>query len=133
MGVTPSHLLDTDVCIEVLRRRDRALLRHLQDNPDVGISTVTLAELEYGARRSRDPEGDLRAVEVFAALAIVVPLDATAARSSGEARAALAAKGAPIGSYDVLVAGQALALDVPLVTRNGREFRRVPGLRVKRW
>lgn len=46
---------------------------------------------------------------------------------------ALAAKGTPIGSYDVLVAGEALALDVPLVTRNGREFRRVPGLRVERW
>jgi tRNA(fMet)-specific endonuclease VapC len=63
----------------------------------------------------------------------VLGFDANDARHAGQVRASLAAAGTPIGPYDVLIAGQALARNLTLVTSNVREFRRVPGLRVKDW
>lgn len=128
-----SHVLDTDVCIEVLRRRDRRLLARLAAAPGVAVSAITLAELDFGARRSADPVANLIAVETFTALVVPLPFDGAAAREAGKVRSELARIGRPIGPFDVLIAGHALSVDLPLVTRNGREFRRVPDLVVERW
>jgi tRNA(fMet)-specific endonuclease VapC len=131
--VNVSHVLDTDVCIEVLRRRDRRLLARLAAAPGVAVSAITLAELDFGARRSADPAANLVAVETFTALVVPLPFDGAAAREAGKVRSELARIGRPIGPFDVLIAGHALSVDLPLVTRNGREFRRVPDLVVERW
>lgn len=64
---------------------------------------------------------------------MIVPFALGAARASGEVRAALRRRGAPIGGNDMLIAAHAIALNVPLATNNLREFRRVPGLRVENW
>lgn len=131
MAVTISCLLDTDVSVEILRGRDAGLRERLATERIPGISAITRMELAFGARRGRSrtevlTEQYLRRVES-------VGFDADAAERAADVRAVLAAAGTPIGHYDTLIAGHALALDVPLVTRNIREFQRVPGLSVALW
>lgn len=131
MAVTITRLLDTDVSIEILRGRDAGLRERLESERIPGISAVTRMELSYGALRGESrarvlTDHYLRRVETVA-------LDADAAECAAHVRAELAAAGAPIGHYDTLIAGHALALDVPLVTRNVREFERVRGLAVELW
>jgi tRNA(fMet)-specific endonuclease VapC len=63
----------------------------------------------------------------------VLPLDLEDARHAGELRARLAARGTPIGAYDILIAGQARARGLVLITRNLREFERAPGLNAENW
>lgn len=125
-------LLDTNVVIAVLRREPSVTAR-VFGNPrrDYGLSPIVAHELLFGAYRSKRAD---EAVAAFQTLRMPT-LDFTVedARKAGEIRAALAAAGTPIGPYDVLVAGQALARDLTLVTRNTREFGRVPGLRVEDW
>ena len=98
---------------------------------DVAISSVVLHELFYGAHRSVRVAGNL--ARVHALRLPVLDLDSGDAEASGRIRAALAAEDTPIGPYDVLIAGQALARDLLLVTRNLSEFDRVDGLRFENW
>lgn len=130
-----THLLDTDACIDLLRGRSPLLdARVHQHVPgDLALSAVTVFELTYGAARSSQPERNHAARTAFLLPFVLVPFDATAAAIAGELRARLERGGEAIGPQDVLIAAQALALGVPLVTNNEREFRRVPGLRVENW
>lgn len=127
----PSRLIDTDVAIEVLRGRTPALDARVAAEPAPRISAITVAELVYGTLRSPRPSFEL--LGAFQEIVPALPLDAEAAARAAEVRAALARAGTPIGHYDTLIAGHALALGVPLVTRNAREFERVPGLAVEAW
>lgn len=131
--VALTHLLDTDICIELMRKRDDSVLRRLRRSPDVGISTVSVSELAYAARRSADPARGIRALDELLAIATVLPFDTDAATSAGKVRAELADRGTPIGPFDLLIAGQALAAGLTLASRNVREFRRARGLRVEKW
>jgi tRNA(fMet)-specific endonuclease VapC len=97
------------------------------------VSTITVAELQFGAERSQDPLQNRRSYEAFLALVDVQPFSSAAAEHSGEIRAALAKSGRPIGSYDALIAGHARAAGLVMVTNNVREFDRVPGLIVEDW
>ena len=128
-------LLDTCVCIEVLRGRPpRMPLAWAQcRSSETGVSSITVAELEYGAARSRDPAASRRAVGLLVERLSVLPFDAAAAQRYGELRAELERGGVPIGPLDMLIAAHALSLDVPLITANSKEFRRVRGLRVENW
>lgn len=128
-----THLLDTDVCVEILRGRDPDARDRLRGMGAVLVSTVTLAELTYGAARSHAPGQNQEAVDAFAAAVDLVALDPAAARHAGQIRSELATLGQPIGGYDLLIAGTARALDLTLVTGNTREFERVPRLRVQAW
>src|SRR5690606_10872717 len=95
------------------------------------ISSITLAELCYGVEKSAFPERNREALEEFLLPLDVAEFGEEAAGFYGKVRAALTKKGTPIGGNDLLIAGHALALGVPLVTNNVREFRRVPGLKVE--
>ncbi len=128
-----THLLDTDVCITVLRGRDPRARARLREMREVAASTITIAELAYGAIRSSAPEANRMEVERLAAALQVIDLDADAAWHSGQIRAELAQVGTPIGGYDLLIAGVARSRDLTLVTGNLREFQRVPDLRVVSW
>ena len=128
-----THLLDTDVCITVLRGRDPRARARLQKLPGAAISTVTVAELAYGAARSSAPEANQVEVRRLTAALRVIELDTDAAWHAGQIRSDLAKRGTPIGGYDVLIAGVARSRDLTLVTGNVREFRRVPDLRVEKW
>jgi tRNA(fMet)-specific endonuclease VapC len=129
------YLLDTDVCIELLKGRDPRLDARLRrcTAGEVGVSTITVCELTYGAHRSAQVARNQAALAAFFLPLVLVPFDAQAAALAGEVRALLARAGTPIGAYDLLIAAQALALGVPVVTNNEREFRRVPGLQLENW
>lgn len=128
-------MLDTDVCVEIIRRRDPALLERLASHTvgEVGISAVTLAELEYGISRSSRPAKNREALTAFVGPLEIAPFDSRSGAAYGPVRAALEKKGETIGAMDVLIAAHAIGLGVILATRNVREFRRVPGLRVEDW
>lgn len=125
-------LLDTDILIDVLRNRGTARSQLSAQSPaDCKVSSVAVAELAYGARSARD---SLRADLAWRALLEpmeVIAFDAAAAEWHAEVRAAL--RPSPIGERDLIVAATALAHHLTVVTRNTREFGRVPGLQVEVW
>ncbi|GAB3863663.1 tRNA(fMet)-specific endonuclease VapC [Nocardioides maradonensis] len=131
--MTIRHLVDTDVAIELLRKRDTALRDRWRDAGKVAASTITLSELRYGAARSGSPTHNDLAVDELMSAVEVLDFDADAAAHAGDIRADLARLGTPIGAYDVLIAGHARSRGLIVVTRNQREFRRVDGLRVEAW
>jgi tRNA(fMet)-specific endonuclease VapC len=128
-------MLDTDICIYLTKRRLPSILNRLAEYRvgDVGISVVTLAELEYGVSKSTDPERNQQALNEFLLPLEIAPFDRSACSYYGRIRTALERKGSPIGSMDLLIAAHALSLSILLVTNNEKEFRRVPGLRVENW
>ena len=127
-------LLDTDTASYIFGRRDEGVSgRFLAYVPgDVAISSITAAELVYGAELNPS-ERNRVAVERALASLVIAPFDTPAARAFGSVRAALQRRGTPIGHIDLLIAAHALSLDIPLVTNNVREFNRVRGLRVENW
>jgi tRNA(fMet)-specific endonuclease VapC len=128
-------LLDTDVCIHMIRERPASVLERFDEYAvgDVGMSVVTLAELEYGVNKSSKPGKNKEALDQFIAPLVVADFDRAATIVYGKARATLEKKGQTIGAMDLLIAAHALSLNVRLVTHNVREFSRVPGLRVETW
>ena len=128
-------MLDTDICIYIIKRRPSAVLERFTGFAvgDIGISVITLAELEYGASKSRDAKRNRHALEQFIEPLEVVGFGRAAALIYGTIRAQLEQKGQPIGSMDLLIAAHARSLNVRLVTNNESEFKRVSGLRIENW
>ena len=128
-------MMDTNVCIDLIRRRSAGVLRHLQSlSPgDVCISAISLSELEYGVARSAAPDRNRLALAEFMTPLVVLPYDDLVAPVYGRVRQHLEAKGVAIGALDTLIAAHALSANLTLVTNNEREFRRVPDLHVVNW
>ena len=128
-------MLDTNMCIHLIRQRSRSVLdRFTAYVPgDVGVSTITVAELEYGVSKSARPSQNREALEQFLSPLEVAAFDREASRAYGRLRTLLERRGLPIGGMDLLIAAHALSADLLLATSNEREFRRVPGLRVENW
>jgi len=125
-------LLDTNAVIAALKGHAGVLTRIRAQSPqDVAISSIVAHELYYGAFRSARTDENLARVDALQFH--VLEFDREDARCSGDIRARLASAGSPIGPYDVLIAGQALSRSLILVTRNGREFSRIRGLRIEDW
>lgn len=128
-------LLDTNICIHIIRQKPPAILARFHDfTPrDLCVSSITLAELEYGVERSSFPEKNRLALAMFLAGITVLPFDHAAAAEYGRIRARLEKAGTPIGANDLLIAAHARSLGLPIVTNNVREFLRVEGLTVENW
>ncbi|MBI2999016.1 MAG: type II toxin-antitoxin system VapC family toxin [Deltaproteobacteria bacterium] len=128
-------MLDTNICIYIIKRSPHSVLQRFSSFQvgDIGISTITLAELEYGAERSAQSKKNREALEEFISPLDVAAFDRQATEAYGKIRATLERKGHPIGAMDLLIAAHALSLGVRLVTNNEREFKQVPGLRVENW
>ncbi len=127
-------MLDTDVAIEILGRRDAALPGRLQALPgDAVVSAVTLMELTYGVECSTEVEANRAALDDFLVMVPVLPFDAAAASHAGIIRAALRRRGTPIGAYDALIAGHARSQGLAVATGNISEFARVDRLTVEDW
>jgi len=128
-------MLDTNLCIYIIKRRTAAVLNHFMEYQvgDIGMSSITLAELRYGVAKSAQREKNAKALEGFVAPLVLVPFDEEAAFVYGGIRAVLEKAGKPIGSMDMLIAAHAVSLGIPLVTNNTREFLRIPGLNVVDW
>jgi tRNA(fMet)-specific endonuclease VapC len=128
------YLLDTNICVYVIRKRPESVYRRLSNVGErgVAISVVTAFELEVGALRSQGKHYS-EAVRLFIAELPVLPLEDSARAAYGQLRTALERRGEVIGAYDMLIAAHALALDATLVTNNEKEFKRVKGLKVENW
>jgi len=128
------YMLDTNLCIRILRDRPRWLRQRFNDEGNaLCISTIVLTELFYGAEKSARPLESHREVQAFAARLEVLPFDVTAAAHAAEIRRSLESSGQSIGGYDVLIAGHARSRGLVVITGNLREFSRVDGLRAEDW
>ena len=128
------YMLDTNLCIRVLRDRPATLRERFNREADgLCISTIVLTELLHGAAKSARPEQNRLEIERFGARLEVLPFDQEAAGHAGEIRAKLERQGQSIGGYDVLIAGHARSRGLIVVTGNLGEFNRVEGLRCEDW
>jgi tRNA(fMet)-specific endonuclease VapC len=129
-----SYMLDSNLCIRVLRDRPASLRTRFNDLADqLCISTIVLTELLHGALKSARPVENRQAVMQLATRLDVLGFDADAAAHSAEIRADLGRKGLQIGGYDLLIAGHARSRGLVVVTGNLGEFKRVDGLRCQDW
>jgi len=129
-----THLLDTDTCIGVLRQRPAMVQRLSQLAPtDCAVSIVTVYESFCGVEKALDPAKERQKVERFISAIMELPLDRAAAESAARIRGDLERQGQPIGPYDLLITGQALARGLMLVTNNRQELQRVGGLKLESW
>jgi tRNA(fMet)-specific endonuclease VapC len=127
-------LLDTDTCIDILRGARKVVRNAAAVAPDdCAVSTVTSYELLTGVEKCREPAVEREKVAAFVGAVHELPFDRAAAEGTARVRAALEKRGAMIGPYDVMLAGQALAQKLILVTSNTEEFGRVAGLRTADW
>jgi tRNA(fMet)-specific endonuclease VapC len=128
-------MLDTNICIYVMRRRPAALYRRLEklDPSEVAVSCMVVAELWTGAMKSQSRLRSEKSLVIFLSSVTVLDWPKSAARIYGAIRAHLEHRGTPISAIDMLIAAHALHENLPLVTNNREEFRRVPGLKVESW
>jgi tRNA(fMet)-specific endonuclease VapC len=129
-----SYLLDTNICIYIINVRPVHVLERFRQESigDIGISSITAAELAFGVIKSGSKK-NRRALEMFFAPLELFPFDASAIWHYGEIRTELETKGTPIGSLDTMIAAHAKALNAVLVTNNTKEFNRVKGLTIENW
>lgn len=130
-----NYLLDTNICIYLIKKKPIAVLERFQSLSlgEVGISSITLAELQYGVEKSTNREKNLHALQQFLIPLEIADFDYDASIIYGQIRSKLEQAGQPIGSLDMLIAAHAKSLNISLVTNNEREFMRVSGLKVENW
>lgn len=129
------YILDTNICIYIIKQRPAQVFAKFRTLPlgSVGISSITLAELAYGVKKSARPEKNQTALDRFLVPLDVIGFDYRAAREYGTIRAQLERLGTPIGALDMLIAAHVKSLDLTLVTNNEKEFKRVQGLTIENW
>ncbi|HLA78829.1 MAG TPA: type II toxin-antitoxin system VapC family toxin [Vicinamibacteria bacterium] len=129
----PRYMLDTDTVSFAMRGEGQVAARLLLHPPsEVCLSSVTLAELRFGAEARRSQKLN-RLIRSFVKDVAVLPFDQLAADRFAVVAATLARRGEPIGAFDTLMAAHALSLGLTVVTNNTKHFSRVPGLAVENW
>ena len=132
--MTLVYMLDSDICIDLVRSRNAGLAdRVRRAGPVLAVSTIVQTELLVGVAKAPDSQKASQRVEGLLARLSILSFDETAAGHAADIRANLERSGTKIGAYDGLIAGHARSLGLVLITGNGREFSRVPGLRVEDW
>ena len=127
-------MLDTDMCIAIIKKHPIALKKlRGKSIGQVGISSITLGELAFGAEKSSRPEDARAALDEFLLALEIAAFDEHAAMRYGEVRGSLARRAKPIGPLDTLIGSHADVMDVVLVTHNTREFAPIEGLRLEDW
>lgn len=129
------YMLDTSIVIYVIKHKPESVLQKFQslEPSDFCISSITLAEIEYGISKSSRPDRNRFAFDMFISGIDILSFDDAAASEYGPIRAGLERKGTPIGPNDMLIAAHAKSLGFTIVTNNVREFERVEGLKVENW
>ena len=129
------YILDTNICIYIIKKKPKVVFDRLQGiSPNqIFISTITLAELEYGIEKSSFPDKNRIALDEFLKLFTIADFDQLATRHYGEIRSDLEKKGISIGPLDTLIAAHSKSLNLILVTNNDFEFARVEGLQIENW
>lgn len=128
------YLLDTNIITDLIRDPDGSVARHIEQigAKEIFTSIIVASELRYGCAKKGSPKL-LARVEGILETIPVLPLDIPADAKYGRIRAELEAAGQPVGMNDLLIAAQALALDLTVVTDNTREFSRIRGLPLENW
>ena len=128
-------LLDTNICIYMIKNKPPEVRKHFEQfvPGDIAISSITVAELQYGVEKSAAREKNALALEAFLLPLEIAAFDTDSALVYGKIRAMLEKQGTPIGGMDMLIAAQAMAQNFTLVTHNLKEFSRVPGLKCETW
>lgn len=129
------YLLGTNICIYLIKQKPADVLSRFEAEQvgDVAVSSITVAELQFGVQKSRFVRQDQQALDQFLIPLVIAPFDYQATMIYGKIRADLEREGTPIGALDTLIAAHALSLEVTLVTNNTKEFERVPALRLANW
>ena len=129
------YLLDTDIIIYCIKEKPRTVLSKLRKKRpnDIFISSITIAELEFGVENSTFPEKNRIALLEFLSIFTVLPFDDKDAQEYGKIKAGLKKKGRIIGPMDLLIVSQAKSKGMTLVTNNVREFGRISDLEVENW
>jgi tRNA(fMet)-specific endonuclease VapC len=129
------YLLDTNICIYLIKKKPIEVIKKLSELNinDIGISSITLSELEYGVEKSSNPERNKIALIEFLSMIEIYDYDDKAAKEYGKIRTELEKKGIVIGSLDMLIAAHAKSRDMILVTNNEREFKRIKELLIENW
>ncbi|MDR2662536.1 MAG: type II toxin-antitoxin system VapC family toxin [Treponema sp.] len=128
-------MLDTNMCIYIIKKKNENVLKKLQNKQDAGlaISTITLAELEYANENSQYKEKNKIALMQFLTIIDIKDFDERASKEFGEIKKDLKDRKCLIGPYDMLIGAHAKSLDSILVTNNVKEFERIKGLRIENW
>ena len=126
-------LLDTKVCVGILRGDRNVLSAYAKNAGNVAMSAMTVGELFFGAEKSQNRERNLGLVEQFVAAMPIVQTDNDIMRRFGREKARLQAAGTPVEDADILIAATALTLSSPLATGNTRHFVRFPDLELSNW
>ena len=129
------YLIDTNICIYIMNKKPQGVIEKLKslNIGEVGISSITVSELFYGAYRSKQIQRNLQRLNEFLVPFEIIPYDENAAQVYGEIRSQLEKEGNITGPLDLLIAACALSRDLILVTNNEREFRRIKSLNVENW
>lgn len=129
------YLLDTNICIYLMKSVSASAMAKFRTIPeeDVGISCLTVCELQYGVSKSAKVAANQSTLDDFLRDFAVAPFTQDAGIHYGRLRASLERAGKAIGALDTLIASHALSLGACLVTNNRREFSRVPGLKTENW
>lgn len=129
------YLFDTNACINYLNFPNSVIWQKIQSTPsfEIAVCSIVKAELFYGSKKSKNPTLNLMKQMRFLNQFQSLPFDDEAALIFGEIRAELAAKGTPIGPYDLQIAAIALANNLTLVTHNTNEFSRIGNLKIEDW
>ena len=129
------YMLDTNICIYIIKQKPKDVIERFRQAQvsEIGVSSITLSELEYGVMKSAKPEQDKLALAQFIAPIEISAYDDVAAQHYGVIRAHLERQGTPIGSLDMLIAAHALSQNSVLITNNESEFKRVSNLRIENW
>ena len=129
------YMLDTNICIYIIKQKPENVIERFRQTSisDIGVSSITLSELEYGVMKSAKPEQNKLALAQFIAPIDIYAIDDVAAQHYGKIRAHLENQGTPIGSLDMLIAAHALSIDSVLITNNESEFKRVSNLKIENW
>lgn len=128
-------LLDTNICIYIINNKPPKVRKKLESHQvgDIYLSSITIAELYYGAYKSKRKEQNLLALEHFITPFEIVDFDYQSALCYGKIRAELEKKGCVIGGMDMLIASCAMSINATLVSNNTQEFRRISGLKLENW
>lgn len=127
------RILDTDVCVEILRGNSEVISRRREIQDSVATSWITASELFYGAAKSAAPNDNRMLVEQLLVTMDVVGISLEAARRFGALKATLEKSGQRLADADLLIASIALANDAILVTGNYKHYQRIPGLATEDW
>jgi len=128
-------MLDTNICLYIIKQKPPKVLKYFRAYSvgEIGISSITLAELRFGVAKSQHIQKNEEALDAFILPLEIADFDEKAAKVYGDIRAALEKAGNPIGSMDMLIGAHALSLGITLVTNNVREFKKVKNLKVIDW